>query len=266
MSGTPDLFQQILADKSVEVQLLRRTGTLADLRASLAGLPATRGFLAALQRAIVAGRAGVIAEIKKASPSQGVLRQIFDVDTIAASYAAGGATCLSVLTDQKYFHGTGAALGMAAQACNLPVLRKDFIIDPWQVYESRRLGADCILLIVAALTDVMLADLAMLAADLDMDVLVEVHNEAELERALRFDLPLIGVNNRNLHTFRTDLQTTLTLLAKVPGDRLVVSESGIRTRTDVLRLQEKGVKAFLVGEILMRAPNPGVKLRELFAA
>ena len=265
MKDTPDILRRILADKVVEVETRSRMQPLARLRTALEGLSPTRDFLGALTRAVQNNRPGVIAEIKKVSPSQGVLRQDFNVADIAASYAAGGAACLSVLTDEKHFHGDAAYPGMAKQACPLPVLRKDFIIDPWQVYESRVLGADCILLIVAALGDAMLGDLAMLADDLDMDVLVEVHDEAELERALRFDMPLIGINNRDLRTFHTDVQTTLSLLPKIPSDRLVVTESGIRARADVAHLRARGVPAFLVGEIFMRAPDPGAKLHELFA-
>ncbi|MHB8423992.1 MAG: indole-3-glycerol phosphate synthase TrpC [Gammaproteobacteria bacterium] len=265
MKDTPDILRRILADKTVEVETRSRMQPLARLRTALEGLPPTRDFLGVLTRTVQNNRPGVIAEIKKVSPSQGVLRQDFNVADIAASYAAGGATCLSVLTDEKYFHGGAAYPGMAKQACPLPVLRKDFIIDPWQVYESRVLGADCILLIVAALGDAMLGDLAMLAVDLDMDVLVEVHDEAELERALRFDMPLIGINNRDLRTFHTDVQTTLSLLPKIPGDHLVVTESGIRARADVAHLRARGVPAFLVGETFMRAPDPGAKLHELFS-
>ncbi len=265
MKDTPDIFRRILADKVVEVETRSRMQPLAGLRAALESLPPTRDFLGVLTQAVRNNRPGVIAEIKKASPSRGMLRQDFDVAALAASYAAAGATCLSVLTDEKYFHGDVAYLHVAKQACPLPVLRKDFIIDPWQVYESRVLGADCVLLIVAALGDAMLGDLAMLAADLGMEVLVEVHDETELESTLRFDVPLIGINNRDLHTFHTDVQTTLSLLPKIPGDRLVVTESGIRTRADVAHLRARGVQAFLVGETFMRAPDPGVKLHELFA-
>ncbi|MGA9852554.1 MAG: indole-3-glycerol phosphate synthase TrpC [Gammaproteobacteria bacterium] len=265
MSDAPDILKRILADKAAEIVARSQAQSLAKLRAGLATLPPTRGFHAALQRALNGGRPGVIAEIKKASPSKGLLRRDFNVGTIAVSYAEGGATCLSVLTDEKYFHGDATYLNVAKQACTLPVLRKDFIIDPWQIYESRVLGADCILLIVAALGDAMLADLALLAADLDMDVLAEVHDAAELERALALDLLLIGINNRDLRTFHTDVQITLSLLPSVPGDRLVVTESGIGTQADVRRLRERGVQAFLVGETFMRAADPGAKLRELFS-
>ena len=266
MSSTADVLTRILADKAAEVKVRSRAQPLARLRAQLQGLPATRGFLDGLRRSTAVGRPGIIAEIKKASPSKGVLRQDFDVHAIAASYAAGGATCLSVLTDGKYFQGRAEYLQTAKAACELPVLRKDFIIDPWQVYESRVLGADCILLITAVLGDAMLADLLMLAADLDMDALVEVHTGVELERALALPAPLIGINNRDLHTFRTDVQTTLALVPKVPADCLVVTESGIATREDVARLRRAGVRGFLVGESCMRAADPGVKLAELFAA
>ncbi|MGH8283746.1 MAG: indole-3-glycerol phosphate synthase TrpC [Gammaproteobacteria bacterium] len=264
MNDTPDILKRILADKAEEIVARSQALPLASLRAGLVNLPPTRGFYHVLRQAVNAGRSAIIAEIKKASPSKGLLRPDFDVRVIAANYAKGGATCLSVLTDAKYFRGDAAYLKIAKQACTLPVLRKDFIIDPWQVYESRVLGADCILLIVAALGDAMLADLARLAADLDMDVLAEVHNAAELERGLMLDLPLIGINNRNLRTFHTNVQTTLSLLPGVPHDRMVVTESGIGTRSDVRRLRERGVQAFLVGETFMRTADPGAKLRELF--
>ena len=264
MNGTPDVLKRILADKVAEVAQRSVQQSLSWLRARLADLPPPRGFLTALEARIAAGKPAVIAEIKQASPSKGLLRNDFDVGAIAASYALHGAACLSVLTDEQYFQGRGAYVETAKQVCVLPVLRKDFIIDPWQVYESRLLGADCILLIVAALGDAMLVDLATLAADLGMDTLVEVHDAEELERTLAIGAPLIGVNNRDLRTFRTDLQTTLTLLPKIPTGCLMVTESGIATRADVARLSDAGVRAFLVGEIFMRAPDPGAKLQELF--
>ncbi|MGB9430018.1 MAG: indole-3-glycerol phosphate synthase TrpC [Gammaproteobacteria bacterium] len=264
MNDTPDVLKRILADKAAEVVARSAQQPLTMLRAKLAGLPPPRGFLAVLERAVAAGQAGIIAEIKKASPSKGLLREDFDVGAIAASYARHGATCLSVLTDEKYFHGNTADLGAAKRACTLPVLRKDFIIDSWQVYESRLLGADAVLLIVAALGDAMLASLIALAADLGMDALVEVHDAEELERALAIGALLIGVNNRDLRTFHTDLQTTLDLLPRVPADRLLVTESGISARADVVRLRNAGVHAFLVGETFMRAADPGAKLLELF--
>jgi indole-3-glycerol phosphate synthase len=206
----------------------------------------------------------VIAEIKKASPSKGVLREHFNPVAIAKSYAANGATCLSILTDADFFQGSEKYLMQARSACSLPVLRKDFIIDPYQVYESRAINADCILLIVAALDDAMLAELLALAHQLGMDALVEVHDEAELERALASGAKLIGINNRSLHTFETTLDTTLRMLAQVPADRLVVTESGILTPADVKLMRDHGVHAFLVGEAFMRAEDPGARLAELF--
>jgi len=207
----------------------------------------------------------VIAEIKKASPSKGVIRENFDPTQIAKSYAHFGAACLSVLTDVDFFQGSDEYLQQARAACNLPVLRKDFMIDPYQVYEARALGADCILLIVACLTDQQLHELCGLSHDLDMDVLVEVHDEQELERALRLPNKLIGINNRNLHTFETTLQTTLSMLDKIPSDYLLVSESGIHTPDDIKLLRENGVNTFLVGEAFMAAEDPGAKLKELFS-
>jgi len=217
-----------------------------------------------LRAAVDAGRPAVIAEIKKASPSAGVIRPHFEPAAIARSYEAGGAACLSVLTDREFFQGGDEYLREARAACRLPVLRKDFIVDEYQVYEARAIEADCILLIVAALGDAQLRELAGLAAHLEMDVLVEVHDEEELDRALALDTPLIGVNNRDLRTFRTRLDTTLRLKARVPEDRLVVTESGIHTREDVARMRANGVHAFQVGEAFMRAPDPGQKLAELF--
>lgn len=264
VSDTPDILKRILADKTRELAAKSAARPLRELRAALEDAPPPRGFLAALQTCIADGKPAVIAEIKRASPSQGLLRADFDVGTIAKSYAAAGAACLSVLTDAAYFQGRDDYLATARTACTLPALRKDFIMDPWQVYESRLLGADAILLIVAALGDAMLADLATLAVDLGMDALLEVHAATELERALALGAPLIGVNNRDLRSFHTDLQTTLALLPRIPTDRLLVTESGIATRADVSRLRARGVRAFLVGETFMRAADPGAKLRELF--
>lgn len=261
-----DILQRILARKSEEVRERAARRPLAELAARCADLPQTRGFAAAIEARIAGGQAAVIAEIKKASPSKGVIRPDFDPAAIARSYAAGGATCLSVLTDIDFFQGSDAGLVQARAACVLPVLRKDFVIDPYQVYEARALGADCILLIVAALDDGTLLELALLAAELDLDVLVEVHDAAELERALDVPAPLIGVNNRDLRSFETSLQTTLDLRARASGDVLLVSESGIRAPDDVARLRAAGVHAFLVGEAFMRAPDPGVELQRLFGA
>ncbi|HWR87284.1 MAG TPA: indole-3-glycerol phosphate synthase TrpC, partial [Acidiferrobacterales bacterium] len=220
--------------------------------------------IAAIMRKLAQGQAAVIAEIKKASPSKGLLRADFRPADIAASYERAGAACLSVLTDVDFFQGADEYLQQARAACALPVLRKDFTIDPWQVYEARTLNADCILLIVAALGDAQLADLAGLAQHLGMDVLVEVHDAEELERALTLHTPLIGINNRNLRTFETRLETTLDLLNRMPADRIVVTESGIHAPADVVRMRASGVHVFLVGEAFMKAPEPGAKLAELF--
>jgi len=223
-----------------------------------------RGFEAALRSKINAGGAGVIAEVKKASPSKGVLREHFEPASIASSYAAHGAACLSVLTDQRFFQGADAYLQQARAACALPVLRKDFMVDEFQVVQARALGADCILLIVACLDDAQMADLEACARALGMDVLVEVHDGAELDRALRLRTRLVGINNRNLRTFDVTLDTTLGLLPRVPADRLLVTESGITGVADVQRMRAAGVHAFLVGEAFMRAPEPGVALAKLF--
>ncbi len=238
---------------------------LAELRAAVADLPAPRGFARAIRTSIANGPA-VIAEIKKASPSAGVIRADFQPDLIAQSYAAAGAACLSVLTDGPYFQGANEYLQQARQACALPVLRKDFLIDPWQVYESRLLGADCILLIVAALDGERLQELDGLAREIGLDVLVEVHDESELEYALAGSAPLIGVNNRNLKTFRTDLAVSERLRPLIPPARIMVAESGIHTRQDVQRLLQADIHAFLVGEAFMRAEEPGRALKSLFMA
>ena len=265
MTGIPDILQKILARKVDEVATCAARVPLSAVREQAAVADAPRGFIAALERRIATGQAGVIAEIKKASPSKGVLREHFDPPAIARSYAKGGAACLSVLTDVDFFQGADEYLRQARAACELPVLRKDFMIDPYQVYEARALGADCILLIVAALADAQLAELAALAAQLDMDVLVEVHDADELQRALRLPCRMIGINNRNLRTFELRLETTLGLLKQIPDDRLIVTESGIHTRADVALMRDHNVHAFLVGESFMRADDPGQKLAELFA-
>src|SRR6185369_12216131 len=236
-----------------------------ELAARVADAPPTRAFAAALESKIEEGLPAVIAEIKKASPSKGVMRADFDPAAIARSYAANGAACLSVLTDSDFFQGSEAFLAAARDACALPVLRKDFVLDPYQVYEARAIGADCILLIVAALGDAALLELALLAAELDLDVLVEVHDEEELERALAIPAPLIGVNNRDLRTFETSIDTSVRLAAQIPYDRLLVTESGIRTPDDVARLRADGIEVFLVGEAFMRATDPGAALARLFA-
>jgi indole-3-glycerol phosphate synthase len=264
MSNHPDILQNILARKQEEVAVRSRQVSIAALREQAALADAPRGFVAALRRRVAEGGAAVIAEIKKASPSKGLLRADFDPPAIARSYEQGGAACLSVLTDVDFFQGSDAYLQQARAACALPVLRKDFTIDPYQVVEARALGADCILLIVSALDDEQLARLLGLAHDLGMDVLMEVHDGEELERALRLPAPLIGINNRNLRTFETRLETTLDLLERIPADRLVVTESGIHTPEDVALMRRHQVHAFLVGEAFMRAADPGERLAELF--
>jgi len=259
-----DILQRILARKVEEIEERSARVSLRELSARVADLPPTRGFTAALEAKIDAGAAAVIAEIKKASPSQGVIRADFDPVAIARSYERGGAACLSVLTDADFFQGSEHYLEQARGACALPVLRKDFMIDTYQVYEARAIGADCILLIVAALGDASLLELALLAAELDLDVLVEVHDEAELERALDIPALLIGVNNRDLRTFKTSLDTTVRLRGLVDDARILVTESGIHTPDDVARMRATGVDAFLVGEAFMRAEDPGAELARLF--
>ena len=259
-----DILPKILARKAEEIAERSARLSLAELRRRVQNLPPPRPFLGDLERTIARGRPAVIAEIKRASPSKGLLRDPFLPADIARSYAAAAACCLSVLTDRDFFQGHEDYLQEARAACELPVLRKDFIIDPYQVYEARLIGADCILLIVAALDAVELLELAQLATDLDLDVLVEVHDTAELERALASGAALIGINNRNLRTFETRLEVTLNLLARIPTDRTVVTESGIHTPTDVALMRAHGVHAFLVGEAFMRAADPGAKLAELF--
>jgi len=260
-----DILKKILARKVEEIRDRSARVALAELSSRAHDAPPTRAFAAALEGKIEDGLPGVIAEIKKASPSKGVMRPDFDPAAIARSYAANGAACLSVLTDADFFQGSEAFLAAARGACELPVLRKDFTIDPYQVYEARAIGADCILLIVAAVGDAALVELALLAAELGLDVLVEVHDEEELERALAIPAPLIGVNNRDLRTFETTIETTLRLAPSIPYDRLLVTESGIRTPDDVARLRAEGIEAFLVGETFMRADDPGAALAKLFA-
>ncbi len=260
-----DVLQRILARKAEEVRERAARLPLRELAARAADAPPPRGFAAAMQAKIGAGLPAVIAEVKKASPSKGVIRPDFHPADIARSYARGGAACLSVLTDVDFFQGHDDYLVQARAACGLPVLRKDFTIDAYQVHEARALGADCILLIVAALGDAALAELSHLAMDLGMDVLVEVHDIDELERALQVGAPLLGINNRSLRTFEVSLDTTLALKPAVPADRVLVTESGIATREDVQRMRAAGVHAFLVGESFMRAPDPGAELSRLFA-
>ncbi len=265
MTPPPDILQKILACKTQEVMERNERLPLRKLSERIAELPPPRGFMAALQQRIAEGKPAVIAEIKRASPSKGILRDPFMPAAIARNYAQHGATCLSVLTDTPFFQGAPEHLQEARQACELPILRKDFIIDAYQVYEARAWEADCILLIVAALGDATLNDLAQTAWHLEMDVLVEVHTRDELERALALQFPLIGINNRNLHTFETHLDITLGLKAYIPDEVLVVTESGIHSGADVARLWEYGVKAFLVGEAFMRADDPGAQLAALFS-
>lgn len=264
MSGPSDILKRILARKVEEIAERGQRLGLPELRRQAEDSPPTRPFRENLERTIAGGQPAIIAEIKRASPSKGLLRDPFHPADIARSYAASGASCLSVLTDRDFFQGCEDYLREARAACPLPVLRKDFIIDPYQVYEARAIGADCVLLIVAALDDAPLRDLARLAADIKMDVLVEVHDAEELERALALDAPLIGINNRDLRTFETRLGTTLNLLSRIPADRTVVTESGIHAAADVALMRERGVHAFLVGEAFMRAADPGAKLAELF--
>ena len=265
MAGTPDILTTILRRKAEEISERCARVPLAELAKQAASAGPPRGFVQALWSRVRAGQAAVIAEIKKASPSKGVLREHFDPPAIAASYAKAGAACLSVLTDVDFFQGADEYLLQARAACSLPVLRKDFVVDPYQVYEARALGADCILLIVAALDDTTLLELLRLAERLQLDALVEVHDAAEMQRALATPASLIGVNNRNLRTFETALETTFELMKDFPADRLLVSESGIHTRDDVRRMRERGVHAFLVGEAFMKVSDPGAKLAELFA-
>jgi indole-3-glycerol phosphate synthase len=264
MSDAPDILKKILARKAEEIAERGARIGLRDLRRQIDDAPPIRPFLERLKRAIGRGDPGIIAEIKRASPSKGLLRDPFHPADIARSYAAAGATCLSVLTDRDFFQGCEEYLRDARAACPLPALRKDFIVDPYQVYEARAIGADCILLIVAALDDAPLRDLARLAMDLSMDVLVEIHDAGELDRALALDARLIGINNRDLRTFETRLDTTLDLLPRIPADRTVVTESGIHAPADVALMRERGAHAFLVGEAFMRAADPGAKLAELF--
>ncbi len=261
-----DILNTILARKAEEIEQRSRVRPLNELRARALQQPATRGFVEAIRRKHAASQAAVIAEVKKASPSKGLIRKDFDPAAIARSYEAGGAACLSVLTDVDFFQGSNLYLGEARNACSLPVLRKDFVIDPYQVYEARVIGADCILLIVAALEDGPMIEMANLAMELGMDVLVEVHDIDELERALQTDCELIGVNNRNLRTFEVSLDTTLELKTAVPPDRTLVTESGIATAADVARMRDAGVETFLIGESFMREADPGAALKRLFAA
>jgi indole-3-glycerol phosphate synthase len=265
ISNPPDILKKIVQRKRIEIAQRRVQRPLEELFAQLSQRSAPRGFAKAIADKIKTGQAGVIAEIKKASPSKGVLRADFYPAKIAKSYQQGGAACLSVLTDVDFFQGCDDYLRQAREACDLPVIRKDFIIDPYQVYEARAIEADCILLITACLDDHQLKALNDLAHELGMDVLIEVHDAEELERALKVEHRLIGINNRDLRTFDVSLETTLGLLDRIPQDRILVTESGILTQEDVARMRSRQVNAFLVGEAFMRAENPGTRLRELFA-
>ncbi len=261
-----DILQEIVEVKHAEVAASMKRVPLAAMRADAESRVLTRDFVGALRSRIAAGHAAVIAEVKKASPSKGLLRPDFIAADIAQSYAEHGAACLSVLTDVQFFQGAIDHLKQARASCDLPVLRKDFIIDAWQVYQSRAMGADCILLIAACLADAQMAEFEAIAHSLDMAVLVEVHDAAELQRALKLKTPLVGINNRNLRSFEVNLDTTLTLRADVPPERIIVTESGIAQRDDVARLRAAGIQTFLVGEAFVRAEEPGVALAELFAS
>lgn len=268
MAGIPTVLTKIIDRKFEEIAERSRTVSIADLKARIADQKGSetdpRGFVASMRTRLEQGRSAVIAEIKKASPSKGVLRDPFYPAEIARSYEAGGASCLSVLTDKDFFQGGEAYLQEARSAVSLPVIRKDFIVEPYQVYEARAIGADCILLIVSALEDEKMAELNALALELGMDVLIEVHDQPELERSLPLGNTLVGINNRNLHTFEVTLDTTLNLLKQIPGDRVVVTESGILVPEDVALMRQHQVNAFLVGEAFMRAEHPGERLAQLF--
>ena len=258
------ILEEIIEHKLGEIAAAKDQISIAELESQFALVGSTRGFCQALRNKISAQPPAVIAEIKKASPSKGLIRQNFDPAEHAADYAANGATCLSILTDQKFFQGSNAFLRQARDACNLPAIRKDFVIDPYQIAESKVLGADCILLIVAALQRSQLAELAAYANEISIDILVEVHNKEELEQALELDTDIIGINNRNLHTFETSLQTTLELASSMPPGKLIVTESGINVVEDVKTMTDNGIFGFLVGESFMRAEKPGTHLKELF--
>ncbi|PHR50791.1 MULTISPECIES: indole-3-glycerol phosphate synthase TrpC [Cycloclasticus] len=265
MSDTPDVLKKIVARKHQEVAERLERFSIDDLKQQIAQASPVRGFVKSIKKKLSNGETAVIAEVKKASPSKGLLRENFNPAEIAASYEAGGAACLSVLTDKDFFQGSEAYLKQARTACKLPVIRKDFIVDPYQVYEARAIGADCILLIVAALDDETLQGLYQLAGELGLDVLVEVHDADELERALRLDLALIGINNRDLRTFDTSLKTTVDLLEHIPDGIIVVSESGLHKPEDISMLKEHQVHTFLIGEAFMRCDDPGEALKRLIA-
>ena len=263
MNESPDILRRILARKVEETAERRSIYTIRDLETAAKYQEEPRGFCDAIVAKVDGGSPAVIAELKKASPSKGIICRDFQPDLIAEAYALNGATCLSVLTDVDFFQGHNDFLSAARKASGLPTLRKDFLIDLWQVAESRAIGADCILLIIAALKDEQIANLSAAAVGYGMDVLLEIHDRRELERALTVDVGLIGINNRNLHTFETRLETTLELVEHIPNDRLVVTESGIQSAGDVMKMRDSGVHIFLIGETLLRAPNPGAKLASL---
>ncbi len=265
MTDTPDILKKILARKAEEVASRKQRTPVEILKEISESVEVPRGFATALQSKAKSKKPAIIAEIKKASPSKGVIRENFKPLEIAQDYAMNGASCLSILTDKDFFQGSEAYLQMARQTCPLPVLRKDFMIDPYQIYETRALGADCILLIVAALDDEKMHALADTATALGLDILVETHNAEELERALKLDTKLIGINNRNLRTFETSLQITLDLKQAVPDDRLIITESGIHTQEDIQLMLDNDIYTFLVGEAFMKADSPGQKMRELFS-
>lgn len=264
MSTGSDVLDKIMAHKAEEVIYAKRQFSLEDVKAKAGDMPDGRGFVDALTCSLTAGRSAVIAEVKKASPSKGVIRADFRPSDIAESYQKYGASCLSVLTDEEFFKGSAKYFAQAREACTLPMLRKDFMLDDYQVFEAKAMEADCILLIVAALEDGLMQDLAGRAQELDMDVLVEVHNHQELERGLKLAMPMIGINNRNLRDFSTSLNSTIDLLSLIPDDVVVVTESGIHTEDDVGLMREHNVNSFLVGEAFMRAEEPGKRLAELF--
>lgn len=264
-SDTPTILKKILARKREEIAERSALVSIPQLIEQSALASAPRGFAAAIAAKIAAGQSGVIAEIKKASPSKGVIREDFDPAAIAVSYEKGGACCLSVLTDVDFFQGADEYLKMARSASTLPVIRKDFIIDEYQIYEARAMGADCILLIVSALSEEQLNQLHDVARSLGMDVLIEVHDEAELDIALRLDNPMVGINNRNLHSFEVSLDNTYQLLDKIPENKIVITESGIHSPEDVAAMRQHQVNAFLVGEAFMRSEDPGERLAEMFA-
>ncbi len=264
MSSQPDILRAIIQNKRLEIDTAKSAVAIAELRDRVADTATARGFERHIRERLAVSQAAVVAECKKASPSKGVIRENYDVQKLAKSYEKGGATCLSVLTDEKFFRGSLRDLETAASSCSLPLLRKDFIVDAYQIYQSRASRADCILLIVSALDLAELIDLGALAKELGMDVLVEVHSHAELEKALELTHGMIGINNRNLRTFETRLETSIQLCQHVPDDRIIVSESGIHTADDVNRLRNAGIETYLIGESLMKAPDPGTQLAELF--